>query len=110
MLLPNRDLAIVDLRKLQDYCLSSDHPRGRHKARVFLNALDLSSEDADWLADRLRFAAQNFQVAEGISDEFGDRFIIDFDITRGRKSAQVRSCWIVLREEKIPRFVSCYVL
>lgn len=35
MKLPNGDRAVVDIVKLTDYCLSTTHPRGRHKARVF---------------------------------------------------------------------------
>ena len=35
MKLPNADRAVVEIEKLRDYCLSSSHPRGRHKARVF---------------------------------------------------------------------------
>jgi len=37
--LPNGDRAILDIRKLEDYCLSPSHPRGRHKARVFQRVL-----------------------------------------------------------------------
>jgi Domain of unknown function (DUF4926) len=33
--LPNGDRAILDIRKLEDYCLSPSHPRGRHNTRVF---------------------------------------------------------------------------
>jgi hypothetical protein len=33
--LPHADPAIVDIRKLEDYCLNDAHPRGRHKGRVF---------------------------------------------------------------------------
>jgi hypothetical protein len=35
MKLPNGDHAIVEIRKLLEYCLNSQHPRGRNKARVF---------------------------------------------------------------------------
>jgi len=35
MRLPGGDAAVVDLRKLTEYCLNPDHPRGKHKARVF---------------------------------------------------------------------------
>lgn len=38
MKLPNADRAVVDLRKLRDYCLSQEHPRGQHKARLFKSA------------------------------------------------------------------------
>jgi hypothetical protein len=33
--LPNASRAIIDLQKIEDYCLDPTHPRGRHKARVF---------------------------------------------------------------------------
>ncbi|MGB1110932.1 MAG: DUF6883 domain-containing protein [Gammaproteobacteria bacterium] len=36
MKVPNADKVIVDIRKLTDYGLNYAHPRGRHKARVFL--------------------------------------------------------------------------
>jgi hypothetical protein len=44
--LPNRFEAVLDLRKIEDHCLSPFHPRGRHKARVFREALDLQHTDA----------------------------------------------------------------
>src|ERR1700756_4648521 len=47
--LPNGDRAIVDIRKLADYCLNPSHPRGRHKARVFRQAAGLQQGDAAWL-------------------------------------------------------------
>jgi hypothetical protein len=49
MKLPNADHAIVEIEKLRDYCLSTPHPRGRHKARVFLTALGISASDAEEL-------------------------------------------------------------
>jgi hypothetical protein len=51
--LPHGDEAILDIRKIKDYCLSPSHPRGRHKARVFREALDLQRRDAVWLRDAL---------------------------------------------------------
>jgi hypothetical protein len=47
--LPHGYRAILDVRKLADYCLSSPHPRGRHKARVFREALGLERTEARWL-------------------------------------------------------------
>lgn len=53
MRLPNGSGAQVDLRKLTDYVLNPQHPRGRNKARVFAAALNLERADAralrDWL-------------------------------------------------------------
>jgi len=39
--LPHGKEAILDIRKIEPYCLNPLHPRGRHKARVFRDALDL---------------------------------------------------------------------
>jgi hypothetical protein len=47
--LPQSDEAILDVRKIEDYCLNPSHPRGRHKARVFRDALGIHRDDAVWL-------------------------------------------------------------
>jgi hypothetical protein len=44
--LPNNDRAILDIRKIEDYCLNPAHPRGRHKAQVFRRALGIERADA----------------------------------------------------------------
>lgn len=49
MKLPNADLAVIDIRKIRDYVLNPNDPRGRHKARVFLSALGFSQSDSDEL-------------------------------------------------------------
>jgi hypothetical protein len=46
MSLPNGERAIVDERKLREYCLSAVHPRGRHKARVFASVLGIQQRDS----------------------------------------------------------------
>ena len=35
MKMPGGDAAIVERQKLTGYCLNAEHPRGKHKARVF---------------------------------------------------------------------------
>ncbi|WP_430516888.1 DUF6883 domain-containing protein [Bradyrhizobium yuanmingense] len=51
-LIPNGKKATIDIRKLKDYCLNPSHPRGRHKARVFRDSLDLQRGDAACFAMR----------------------------------------------------------
>lgn len=46
MKLPSPDRAVIDLRKLRDYCLNHVHHRGQHKARLFKSALGLTAQDA----------------------------------------------------------------
>jgi hypothetical protein len=58
MMLPGGEHAIVDVAKIRDYCLSADHVRGRHKARVFLSVLGLTSADAEFVREELLRAAR----------------------------------------------------
>ena len=44
--LPDLANAKTDVAKLRDNCLNATHPRGRHKARMFLSALGITNEDA----------------------------------------------------------------
>lgn len=110
MKLPNGAAAIVEISKLRDYCLDPFHPRGRHKARVFQSTLGISQADADWLRAALIEAAGEAVAVEGASDEYGDRYTIDFEISRGDRRAMIRSAWIVLQGQTFPRLTSCFVL
>lgn len=110
MKLPNGAAAIVEMSKLRDYCLDPYHSRGRHEARVFQSTLGISQADADWLRAALIAAAGEADAVEGASDEYGDRYTVDFEITRSDRRAMLRSAWIVLRGETAPRLTSCFVL
>lgn len=110
MKLPGGDFAIVDIVKLREYCLSQAHPRGRHKARVFVAALNLTQSDAEFLRDELLRAAREGDAIEGIADGHGRRYTIDFEVARDNRRAVIRSAWIVRRGEEFPRLISCFVL
>jgi hypothetical protein len=84
--------------------------RGRHKARVFSSTPGLAQTDADFLRAVLIQAAREAEAAAGASDQYGDRYTVDFGISRGERHATVRSAWIVLRGETAPRLTSCFVL
>jgi hypothetical protein len=53
MTLPNAERAIVDIRKLRDYCLNLLHEEGQHKARLFAITLGMTADDAEDLRDLL---------------------------------------------------------
>ena len=110
MKLPNGDAALVDLRKIRDYCLSEEHPRGKHKARLFGLVLNMHSTDAHTLRDALLHAARSGEAALGFADEYGVRYIIDFELEHNGRRAKLRSGWIVRSGEDAPRFLTCYLL
>lgn len=111
MRLPNGENAIVDIRKLSDYCLNIDNPRGSHKARVFAEALGITAANADELRETLLEVARTTDAAIlGETDIYGQRYTVDFELTNAVGSAPVRSGWIVLHGENIPRLTTCFVI
>lgn len=110
MKLPNGDRAVVAIEKLRDYCLDPAHPRGRHKARVFAVALGWSADDAGQLRDLLLLAARDKEAVESEKDEYGQRYVLDLEAPGLRGPVLIRSFWIVLAGENVPRLASCFVL
>jgi len=108
--LPDATHAIVDVRKLSDYCLSRHHPRGRHKARVFASALGLTADDAETLRSALLAAARTQEALLGESDRYGRRYVVEFRMAGPAGEAVIRSSWIVRSGETVPRLTSCHVL
>src|SRR5664279_5450146 len=106
---PNSDQAILDLRKIEEYCLNPLHPRGRHKARVFRDALSVGRNDARWLREVLLVAARENEATELAGDALGRRWRIDVPVGRQNRNIVVRTIWIVRTGEDMPRFVTCWV-
>ncbi|MGC8559700.1 MAG: DUF6883 domain-containing protein [Phycisphaerae bacterium] len=103
---------VVDIAKLRNYCLCDNHPRGRHKARVFRSRLGITASDARQLQESLLDAARTRQgdLHPADSDEFGRRYVLDFSMTTAVGTAVIRSTWIALTGENVLRLISCYVL
>ena len=109
MKLPNGDRAIVDIRKLLDYCLNLQHPRGRNKARVFA-AVGIRDSDAEMLRLAILAAAGEMEAHPGVPTVHGQRYTVDFDLAVQDRTVKIRSAWIVKLEDDLPRLTSCYVL
>lgn len=110
MKVPNAENAVVDIRKLTDYCLNPNHELGKHKALIFKKLLDLTIEDAEELRDALLIAVKTNEAQIGRFDKFGQRYAVDFEIQRGSKKATVRSGWIIETNEGFPHLTTCFVL
>ena len=110
MKLPNGERAIVPIEKLRDYCLHPTHRVGSHKAHVFESLLGLTSARAEELQQRLFAVAGTGEAVLSMRNAYGQRYILDFEMTTTVGTAVVRSTWIVLTGEDVPRLTSCYVL
>jgi hypothetical protein len=109
MKLPNSDQAVVDIAKLRDYSLNPQHPKGKHKARVFAAVLGFATKDAENLRRMVLEAARTNEATEGVKDEHGERFTLDLETDGLFGMVMIRTAWIVDTGETIPRLVSCYV-
>ena len=77
---------------------------------MFASVLNLKGENAVELRDALRQAAQECEAVLTRTDQYGERYRLDFTFEREKRVAKVRSAWIVSRPERIPRLISCWVL
>src|SRR5881628_665324 len=110
MKLPHADRAVVEFRKLHDYCLNPEHPRGRHKARLFKSALGMTADDTLELQRLLLSAAHTEDAVFLGADDYGQRYALDFTARRPSGTAVVRSLWILRVGEDFPRLTTCYIL
>ena len=110
MRLPQSDQAFIDIGKLRDYCLDQEHPRGKHKAKVFQTALGIYREDSQILENLILAAVVSVDCELGISDQYGVRYSTDLDLTHQAWSARVRVAWIIKAAEDFPRLTTCYIL
>jgi hypothetical protein len=108
--LPNGDRAVVPLEKFTEYALNPTHPTGRHKARVFRAALGLTLDDAEFLRKTVQSVAETHDAVAEEPTAFGERYVIDFELTTDDGTAKVRSAWMVRKDEDFPRLTTCYVL
>jgi hypothetical protein len=110
MLIPHLENAVVDIRKLRDYCLNLEHDDGKHKARLFSSILGMTANDAEELRQILLEAIKTHEAQLGRVDNFGQRYTVDFTIEWQNKSARLRSGWIVEHDSDIPKLTTCYPL
>lgn len=108
MKLPNGDRAIIDEAKLLDYCLSTTHPRGKHKARLFARTTGITVAEVALLRDALLAAAREKEATLTRRNDFGETFEVSFNFAGPAGSATILSVWIILKDEESPRLVTCY--
>ena len=109
MLVPNAERAIIDIRKLRDYCLNPLHDEGKHKARLFA-AIGLTANEAEELQTILLQVVKTSEASLGRRDSYGQRYIIDFPLSWRGKETVIRSGWIIEHGIETPRLTTCYPL
>jgi hypothetical protein len=106
--LPNRDRAVIDQTKVQDYLLSPSHPVGRFKA-AFFSSLGYSQDRWRQLEMDLRHQHVIQDVHRVTEFRYGQKFEIRANLKGpSGRAVEVVSVWIVPTDEDTPRLVTAY--
>lgn len=108
MKLPNGELAIVEDAKVRDYLLSTYHPIGRFKARVF-NAVGYRLDTWQRLRDDLIALAQVVDADLVQTSQFGQRWVGAGQL-RGPAGLllPIVTVWLIPSEGSPPRLITAY--
>jgi hypothetical protein len=81
------------------------------QGRVFRSRLGLTADNAEMLRQALLDAARRHpqDIRPTESDRYGQRYVLDFDMSTPVGRAVVRSSWIVPVGQNVLRFVACYI-
>jgi len=110
VIIPNAEHAFIDIRKLRDYTLDTQHRVGRHKARLFASIFGMTKADAEGLRDILLEVVLTYEAEMSGQDVHGQRYALDFVMDWQGQQALVRSVWNIRPDEQHPRLVTCYPL
>jgi len=107
--LPNYENAIINIEKIRDYCLNSEHPVGKHKAKIFKKALGIIATDAEWLINEILGGLNHSVAHEKNSDKYGKRYTVHIIIRKLDKEAEVVTGWIIKHRTINPILTTCFV-
>jgi hypothetical protein len=96
------------LDKLIAYALNIDHKDGQHKARLFQSKLGINLENKEILVDALITAAANEPITFTQTSQYGQKYVLDFQLVTDIGASKVRTAWIIRLEENYPRLTTVY--
>lgn len=107
--LPHAEQARIPTEKLVGYALDPDHPRGRHKARVFASALTITVRDWRYLHDQILERLPTAAVRSTRITPFGIAYevIVEIDGLNGA-TLPVVTTWLIAGDSP-PRLTSTWV-
>jgi hypothetical protein len=103
--LPNAEAVEIELRKVQDYLLSAEHPTGRHKARFFA-ALGFPQTSTPQFILELRRIAATEAVLSVEDTQFGRKYTVVGQLKGPIATASIRTIWIKERGRPFVRLVT----
>ena len=110
LFVPRAESAEIPEDRLHDYALDPDHPRGRHKARVFSSLLGIGSADWTYLRDQiLERLTESPVTAVRPKAPYGIEYEVRIMIEGlNGETHPIITGWLVA-EERPPRLLTAYV-
>ena len=102
---------IIDPRKLTEYALNLDNPKGADKAIMFERHLGFTKDNYQLLLQQIESKVLDAEATLQTTDVHGQRYQVDLEI-EGVELDQietVRTGWIVELKNDIARLVTLYV-
>lgn len=105
--LPNSICAVTVQDKLQKYLLNSNHPVGKHKAKVINSVLGYNYENWNELSDKIFDGLQTTAINKQTNTEYGTKYIVPIRINgKKNKSMVLNTVWQIDTDSNIPRFIT----
>ena len=101
----------IDPRKLTQYALNLDNPKGVNKAIMFQRHLGYNQDNYELLLQQITSKALEGNAVYQSADLHGKRYQVDLEIT-GIEAGQreiVRTGWLIKPDSNTARLVTLYV-
>jgi hypothetical protein len=105
------DEVIIDPRKLTDYALDLENPKGKDKAVMFARHLGYTKDNYQSLIDQIYDRVLDAEAIPQNEDRFGLRYQINLEI-QGIEAHQleiVRTGWLIPPNSKQARLTTLYI-
>jgi hypothetical protein len=101
----------INPRKLTNYALDPDNPRGRDKALMFQQHLGYTTSNYQSLLEEIYAKALDAEAISQFQDQYGTRYQVDLEIqgVEPDQTETVRTGWLVPLNSKQARLVTVYI-
>ena len=106
-IIPNAVSASTTQAKLQGYLLNSNHPIGKHKARVINSVLGYHYENWNELADKIYQSVQYAEVTKMGRNQYGRKYTVPIRVVGKKgKSMILNTAWQIDIGGTVPRLIT----
>ncbi|MGL4502022.1 MAG: DUF6883 domain-containing protein [Planktothrix sp.] len=101
----------INPRKLTEYALNPNNPKGADKAIMFERHLGFTKDNYELLLEQIFTKVLETEATFQFRDEHGDRYQVDLEIigTQEGQKEIVRTGWVVQPDLNTARLITLYV-